>query len=90
MPLLHYKGFYYGIKPRIWYWDFLWESSLNVAKYRKEANLSQLKLAMLMGLNSVSLVASAETYRKSGKHFNLEHIYKISEILKVDIGLLLK
>lgn len=63
---------------------------INVAKYRKEANISQLKLAMLMGMNSVSVVASAETYRKSGKHFNLEHIYKISEILKIDIGLLLK
>jgi transcriptional regulator with XRE-family HTH domain len=62
----------------------------NVAKYRKEADLSQLKLAMLMGLNSVSVVASAETYRKSGKHFNLEHIYKISEILEIDIGLLLR
>jgi len=62
----------------------------NVATYRKDAGLSQLKLAMLMGLNSVSLVASAETYKKSNKHFNLEHIYKISEILKIDIGLLLK
>lgn len=61
----------------------------NVAKYRKEAGLSQLKLAMLMGLNSVSLVASAETYKKSGKHFNLEHIYKIGEILNINRGLLI-
>jgi len=61
----------------------------NVAKYRKEAKLSQLKMAMLMGLNSVSLVASAETYKKSGKHFNLEHIYKISQLLKVDYNDLL-
>ena len=57
----------------------------NVAKYRKKANLSQLKLALLMGLNSVSLVASAETYPKNKKHFNLEHIYKISQILNIDI-----
>ena len=57
----------------------------NVAKYRKEANLSQLKLALHMGLNSVSLVASAETYPKSKKHFNLEHIYKIAQILNIDI-----
>ncbi len=62
----------------------------NVAKYRKEAGISQLKLAMLMNLNSVSLVASAETYKKSGKHFNLEHIYKISKILQIDINLLTK
>lgn len=61
----------------------------NVAKYRKEAGLSQLKLAMLMDLNSVSLVASAETYRKSGKHFNLEHICKIRQILKISYNELL-
>lgn len=62
----------------------------NVAKYRKEARLSQLKLAMLMDLNSVSLVASAETYKKSGKHFNLEHIYKISRILNIGYNKLLE
>jgi len=70
--------------------EFYEKVGTNVAKYRKKANLSQLKLAMLMGLNSVSLVASAETYKKSGKHFNLEHIYKISQILKIDMCELLK
>lgn len=63
--------------------DFYEKVGKNIAKYRKNAGLSQLKLAMLMDLNSVSLVASAETYRKSGKHFNLEHIYKIVKILNV-------
>lgn len=69
--------------------DFYEKVGKNVAKYRKEAGISQLKLAMLMGLNSVSLVASAETYRKSGKHFNLEHIFKINQILNIDYNKLL-
>lgn len=69
--------------------DFYENVGKNIAKYRKKAGISQLKLAMLMDLNSVSLVASAETYRKSGKHFNLEHIYKISKILNVSYNELL-
>ncbi len=70
--------------------DFYERVGKNVAKYRKESGLSQLKLAMLIGLNSVSPIASGETYRKSRKHFNLEHIYKISQILNVDYNRLLE
>ncbi len=70
--------------------DFYEKVGNNVAKYRKGKGLSQLKMAMLMGLNSVSVVASSERYKKSGKHFNLEHIYKISQILEIDYNKLLK
>ena len=61
----------------------------NVAKYRKEANLSQLELSLMMGYKSISIVSSAEIYYK-GKHFNLEHLLKIASILEIDICKLLK
>jgi len=60
-----------------------------VAKYRKEKGLSQLDLSLLLGHKSVSIVASAERfYRK--KHFNIEHLLKISYILDVSIDLFFK
>jgi transcriptional regulator with XRE-family HTH domain len=61
----------------------------NVAKYRKEKNLSQLDLSLQMGYKSVSVISGAEIYYK-GKHFNLEHLLKISQILGIDISEFLK
>ena len=56
----------------------------NVARIRKEKGLSQLDLSLQMGYKSVSIVSSAEIYY-NGKHFNLEHLLKISQILDVNI-----
>lgn len=56
----------------------------NVAKYRKAQGLSQLDLSLKMGYKSVSVVSGAEIYYK-GKHFNLEQLLKISQILEVDL-----
>ena len=56
----------------------------NVARYRKEKGISQLDLSLQLGHKSVSIVASAERFY-SGKHFNIEHLLKISEILNVPI-----
>jgi transcriptional regulator with XRE-family HTH domain len=56
----------------------------NVAKRRKEKGLSQLDLSLQMGYKSVSIVSGAEIYY-NGKHFNLEHLLKISQILDVNI-----
>lgn len=56
----------------------------NVAKIRKEKGLSQLDLSLQMVYKSVSIVSSAEIYY-NGKHFNLEHLLKISQILDVNI-----
>ena len=55
----------------------------NVAKYRKEKGLSQLDLSLAMGYKSVSVVSGAEIYY-NGKHFNLEHLLKISQILNIE------
>ena len=57
----------------------------NVAKYRKEKGLSQLDLSLAMGYKSVSVVSGAEIYY-NGKHFNLEHLLKISQILNIVIS----
>jgi len=57
---------------------------LNVAMYRKSRGMSQLELSLSLGHKSVSIVASAERFYK-GKHFNIEHLLKISEILDVPV-----
>ena len=55
----------------------------NVAKFRKEKGLSQMKLSLEMGYESVSVVSSAEVYYR-GKHFNLGNLHQIAQILEVD------
>jgi len=61
----------------------------NVKKYREEKAFSQLQLSYAMGYKSVSLVSAAELAQNS-KHFNLEHLYKISKILDIELSLLTK
>ncbi|MDD2368506.1 MAG: helix-turn-helix transcriptional regulator [Sulfuricurvum sp.] len=56
----------------------------NVKKYRELKSMSQLQLSNAMGYSSVSLVSAAELCN-DGKHFNLEHLYKIAKILNVQI-----
>lgn len=56
----------------------------NVAKYRKAKNMSQLDLSLAMGYKSVSVVSGSEVYY-NGKHFNIEQLLKISQILEIDI-----
>lgn len=56
----------------------------NVKKLRQERGISQLQLALAIGLNSVSTIAKAEIGVEN-KHFNLEHLYKISKVLEIDL-----
>lgn len=56
----------------------------NVSKIRKAKKISQLDLALAMGLKSVGLISVAEIYHNQ-KHFNIEHLDKIATILEVDI-----
>ncbi|MDR0666073.1 MAG: helix-turn-helix transcriptional regulator [Campylobacteraceae bacterium] len=56
----------------------------NVAKIRKSKNMSQLDLALAIGLKSVGLISVAEVYHNK-KHFNIEHLSKIAAVLEVDI-----
>lgn len=60
-----------------------------VKKLRGSKNMTQLALSLEMGYKSVSLVSAAELCN-DGKHFNIEHLYKISKILDVDMGYFFK
>lgn len=57
----------------------------NVKHYRTIKGLTQLDLSLEMGYKSVSLVSAAELYTHK-KHFNIEHLHKISKILDVPIS----
>lgn len=57
----------------------------NVMRIRKEKRISQLDLALAIGLKSVGLISVAELYHNK-KHFNLEHLYKIARVLDVKIS----
>ena len=46
--------------------------------------ISQLKLANAMGHQNATFIGKAELLSEN-KHFNLEHLYKISIVLDVDI-----
>lgn len=58
--------------------------SKNVKKYRLERGMSQMDLALEIGIKSVAFFSNAECNRYN-KHFNLEHIYKIAKALDKDI-----
>ena len=58
--------------------------SKNIIFYRKKRKLSQLDLALEIGLNGGAHLGRAEI-RKNGQHFNIQHLAKISKVLNVDI-----
>ena len=59
--------------------------SNNVKKYRLERNFSQEKLALDIGIKSIAFYSNCENNRYY-KHFNLEHLYKISKSLNIEIS----
>ena len=58
--------------------------SNNVKILRKNNNIKQLDLALEIGIKSVAFYSNCENNRYN-KHFNLEHLYKISKSLKIDM-----
>ncbi len=56
--------------------------SANVKKYRLKKKMSQLELALTIGLKSGAFFGNAEN-NTNNKHFNIEHLYKISKALDV-------
>ena len=59
--------------------------SRKVRSLREEKGISQLELALEIGIKSVAFYSNCECNRY-GKHFNLEHIYKLAKALEVDIN----
>lgn len=58
--------------------------SKNVLKYRKEKGLTQMQLALEIGMSGGAYLGRAEI-RKDNHHFNIKHLAKISKILDIDI-----
>ena len=62
--------------------------SNNIKAHRTNQNISQLELALTIGMKSGAFFGNAEN-NTNDKHFNIEHIYKIAKALKIPIVLLL-
>jgi transcriptional regulator with XRE-family HTH domain len=56
----------------------------NVARIRKGKRLSQLELSLMIGYKSSSQISGSEICYKN-YHFNIEQLFKISYVLKVNI-----
>lgn len=64
--------------------NFYKKISAKIRHLRVSRGITQLELALDIGIKSVAFYSNCEN-NKYGKHFNLEHIYKISKSLNVDI-----
>ena len=62
--------------------------SKNIKKYRQEKGESQLEFSQNVGFNSVSFYCDCEN-NKNGKHFNLLHVVRIADYLKIDINIII-
>lgn len=58
--------------------------SQKVRYFRENKNITQLDLALDIGIKSVAFYSNCEN-NKYGKHFNLEHLYKIAKALEIDV-----
>ena len=56
----------------------------NVREARNKKEVSQLELAIAIGHKSASFLSNCENY-KYKEHFNIEHLYLIAKVLKVDL-----
>ena len=65
--------------------EFYKKVSQNVRNLRESKEISQLDLALEIGIKSVAFYSNCESNRYN-KHFNLEHIYKISKALNVKMS----
>jgi len=61
----------------------------NVKQVRQAKNVSQLTLALAIGHKAVGTISMAELGIKN-KHFNIEHLVKIAQVLEVDVCEFLK
>ena len=56
----------------------------NVKRLRQEKGISQLALSLAIGHKAVGTVSMAELCTNN-KHFNIEHLVKIADVLEVDV-----
>jgi len=63
--------------------------SANVKKYREQKGLTQMQLALEIGMSGGAYLGRAEL-RKQNHHFNIRHIAKIAKVLEINLCDLLK
>ena len=56
----------------------------NVKQIRQSKNVSQLNLSLAIGHKAVGTISMAELCLNK-KHFNIEHLVKIADVLEVNI-----
>lgn len=64
--------------------EFYKNISQKVRYFRESKDITQLDLALDIGIKSVAFYSNCENNRY-GKHFNLEHLYKIAKALDMNI-----
>lgn len=69
--------------------DFYRNVSKNIKQKRLEHGMKQLDVALEIGIKSVAFYSNCENLRY-GKHFNLEHIYKLAKLFNIPPYELLK
>ncbi len=57
----------------------------NVKHVRENEGVSQLNLALAIGHKAVGVISNSELCLQN-KHFNIEHLVKISKVLNVEIS----
>ncbi len=63
--------------------------SKNIRRLRESKKITQLDLALDIGIKSVAFYSNCEN-NKYNKHFNLEHLYKLAKALNVDVTVFFK
>lgn len=56
----------------------------NVKRIREEKSVSQLALSLAIGHKAVGVISNCELCLQS-KHFNIEHLIKIANVLDVEV-----
>ncbi len=56
-----------------------------VKYYRQKHKISQLQMALSLGIKSVAFYSNCEN-SKLDKHFNVEHLYKICKVLDITLS----
>lgn len=64
--------------------EYYKQISQNVKKIRIQKQKTQEEVALAMGFTTATFYTNAESYKR-GKHFNLEHLIKLSKILNVSL-----
>ena len=58
---------------------------LHIKQLREEKSISQLEIALAIGIKSVAFYSNCEN-NKHNKHFNIEHLYKICKFLNITLS----